>query len=100
MRNIWLTLIACAVCNTGARSASDQLPIPQARSSAVLKCDIKLTPRPAKPDDESIASVDVDLVFETIRIVPGDPLLQLALIADNVDTVAKSADSPKIIEIP
>jgi len=81
VRTIWLTLIACVVCNTcGAGSP--------ARSPAALKCDIKLTPRPAKPGDETIGSVDVDLVFEAVRIVPGDALLQLALIADNVDTVA------------
>lgn len=89
MRIIWLTLMACAVCNTGgAGSASDQLSVPRARSSDELECDIKLTPRPAKPDDETIGSVDVDLVYEAVRIAPGDPLLQLALIADNVDTVA------------
>jgi predicted metalloprotease with PDZ domain len=84
-----MTLFACAICNTvNIGFASDQLPVSQIRASPILKCEVKLTPIPAKPGDETIGSVEVDLAFEAVRIAPGDPLLRLALVADNVDTVA------------
>jgi predicted metalloprotease with PDZ domain len=94
MRILWLTLMACAACCTGAaQSAPDVRAVSLAGpSSAALKCDIKLTPLPAKAGDESgdesIGSVDIDLTFETVRLAAGDPLLRLALVADNVDTVS------------
>jgi hypothetical protein len=93
MRTGSLMLLACALCDTvSAEPAGQQLPA--ARSLAALpKCEVKLTPRPAKPGDDSIAWVDVDLAVDAINAAPGDPLLQLALIADNVDTVATTVSN-------
>ena len=74
MRIIFSILLACALCHT--------------ESAGCATLAIKLTPLPTKPGDGTIGSVGVDLVFDAIRVAPGDPLVQLALIADNVDTVA------------
>lgn len=88
MRTVTLMLLGCALCNSvSAESAGHRTPSTKA-AAALPKCEIKLTPRPAKSGDDNIVSVDVDLAFDTIRVAPGEPLLRLALIADNVDTVA------------
>jgi hypothetical protein len=81
VRTVPLMLLACAICTTVSAAPS---------WAALPKCEIKLTPRPAKSGDGSIESVDVDLAFDAIRAAAGEPLLRLALIADNVDTVATS----------
>jgi len=90
VRTISSILLACALCNTGsAGSATLEAPAPMARSSAAApRCEIKLTLLPTKSGDENIGSVAVDLTFDAIQVAPGGPLVRLALIADNVDSVA------------
>jgi predicted metalloprotease with PDZ domain len=88
VRQVSLMLLIFALCSiapaeSAGRRASNARPL-----AALPDCEVKLTPRPAKTGDGSIGSVDIELVFGAIRVAPGEPLLQLALIADNVDTVA------------
>ena len=90
MRPIPSILIACSLWNSIiAGPAVPDAPTPiSGPLTALPKCQIKLTLLPTKPGDETIGSVDVELMFDSIHSGPGDPLVALALIADNVDTVA------------
>ena len=98
MRTLPLMLLSCTLCiTTSAHAAAPTTPAPLAKAAkAGPSCDIKLTPLPARPGEEAIESVDVDMTFEGIHVDPADPLLQLALIADNVDTVATSVTNLEV----
>lgn len=69
-----------------AITASIVSPSVAAKSDASL--GITLAPVTASADPDRIDTVDVTLRFDEIAVKPGDPLLSLALVTSNVDTVA------------
>jgi hypothetical protein len=62
---------------------SSSLPI----GSPPTPLTLKLTPLPAQ-GVQRIASIAIDLHFGSVRAARGAPLLRMALISDNVDTIA------------
>jgi predicted metalloprotease with PDZ domain len=68
-------------------AAAATTPLSEVPPTGQTQCNIKIVLLP-KEGSASVESAEVDIVFAAIHVAPGDPLVQLALIADNVDTVA------------
>jgi hypothetical protein len=79
-------LIGCIAASAAIHLVSAAAP----SADDPRKFTVKLTLTPAQTAPLTIATVDVDLVFDTWPSVAGEPLLQLPLIADNVDTIAST----------
>src|SRR5580658_3716645 len=79
-------LIGCIAASAAIHLVSVATP----STDDPTKLSVKLTLTPAPTAPLTIETVDVDLVFDSSPSVAGEPLLQLALIADNVDTIAST----------
>jgi hypothetical protein len=72
-----------------------QAPAPRAAemmhalpASGVASLDLALKPEPDGIDARRIGAIDIALTFPRLEVPAGAPMLRLALVADNVDTVA------------
>lgn len=79
-------LLSLAIVD-GARSTAASKP-PSTTPSALPTLLVQLTPRSTRTDPEHIDSLDVELAFERLDLLPAMPLARIAKVADNVDTVA------------